>query len=162
VLSSDRIVHDLYLRADVRNAVVARLGTGVLGADGEVDRAALGELAFADPALLGFLEQLLHPLVGEEVERFRRAAAEQGATLAVLESPLLFERDGADRYDRTVLISAPDELRRARDPARFDRRAPLQLPDAEKRARADEVFVNDGDVAALDDWVADLVRRHSA
>jgi dephospho-CoA kinase len=79
----------------------------------------------------------------------------------VQEVPLLFESAGAaDRYDRTVLISASDEIRRARgDAERFDRRAPYQLPEAEKRALADEVFVNEGDVAALDAWVRELVER---
>jgi dephospho-CoA kinase len=162
VLSSDQVVHDLYLRADVRDAVVDRLGTGVLGADGEVDRAALGGLAFGDPAVLAFLEGLLHPLVAEETERFRRAAEQGGAAVAVHENPLLFDRGRSDRYDRTVLISAPDEIRRARGPERFDRRSPLQIPDAEARALADEVFVNDGDLDAMDAWVADLVRRLSA
>jgi dephospho-CoA kinase len=162
VLSSDRTVHDLYLRADVRDAVVARLGPGALGADGEVDRAALGELAFGDPELLAFLEALLHPLVGAETERFRREAEAAGARVSVHENPLLFERGGAERYDLTVLISAPDAVRRARETARFDRRNALQLPDAEKRALADEVFVNDGDVGALEAWVTELVQRLSA
>jgi dephospho-CoA kinase len=161
-LSSDRVVHDLYLRPDVRAAVVERLGSGILGADGEVDRALLGERAFSDPEVLAYLEGLLHPLVAEETERFRREAETSGAAVAVHENPLLFDRGGTDRYDRTVLISAPDEIRRARGPERFDRRSPFQLPDAEARLLADEVFVNDGDLAALDAWVADLVRRLSA
>ncbi len=78
------------------------------------------------------------------------------------ENPLLFDRGRTDRYDRTVLISAPDEIRRARGPERFDRRSPLQLPEAEARLLADYVFVNDGDLAALDAWVAELVRELSA
>jgi dephospho-CoA kinase len=80
----------------------------------------------------------------------------------VQENPLLFERNAADRYDRTVVISASEDVRRARDPARFDRRSPYQLPDAERRALADEVFVNDGDPEELERWVGDLVRRLSA
>jgi dephospho-CoA kinase len=157
------VVHDLYERRDVRDAVVDRLGSGILGADGEVDRGALGAIAFSDPAVLRFLEELLHPLVGAEAERFRLAAEAAGAAVAVQEVPLLFEGGAADRYDRTVLISASDDVRRARgDAERFDRRAPLQMPEAEKRALADEVFVNEGDVAALDVWVQELVRRLSA
>jgi dephospho-CoA kinase len=159
VLSSDQIGHDLYLRASVRDAVVARLGTGVLGADGEVDRGALGELAFADPAVLDFLERLLHPLVAEEAERFHRDAEASGARIAVLESPLLFEGGSVGRYDRTLVITAPDEIRRARGPERFDRRSGHQLPEAEKRALADEVIVNDGDVATLESRVGELVER---
>ncbi|MEO9174222.1 MAG: dephospho-CoA kinase, partial [Gaiellales bacterium] len=96
-----------------------------------------------------------------EVERWRRALESSDARIAVHENPLLFERGSADRYDRTVVISASEEVRRARGAARFDRRSPFQLPDAEKRALADEVFVNDGDVEALETWVVGLVRRMS-
>jgi dephospho-CoA kinase len=68
VLSSDAVVHELYRRPGVRDAVVERVGSQVLGADGEVDRAALGVLDFADPALLDDLERLVHPLVAVETE----------------------------------------------------------------------------------------------
>jgi dephospho-CoA kinase len=158
VLSADAVVHELYLRPEVRDAVVERLGPQVLGADGEVDRAALAAIAFGDPEVLGFLERLLHPLVAVESERFRREAEAAGARIAVQETPLLFERGGADRYDRTVLITAPEDVRRARDP-RAAARLVHQMPEDEKRALADEVYVNDGTVEQLDAWVADLVRR---
>jgi dephospho-CoA kinase len=162
VLSSDEVVHQLYLRPEVRDQVVARLGPSVLS-DGEVDRAKLGAIAFADPEVLRFLEGILHPLVGEEAERFRRGAEAAGARVAVQEVPLLFERGGtADRYDRTVLITASDDVRRARAGERFDRRAPHQLAEPEKAALADEVFVNDGDVAELERWVQHLVDRLAA
>ena len=158
VLSSDAVVHALYLRPDVREAVVERFGRDVLASDGEVDRAALGAIAFGDAEQLAFLERLLHPLVDLEVERFRRDAEASGARVAVLETPLLFERAGADRYDRTVLITAPDDVRRARDPRAVTRQA-HQLPEHEKQALADEVFVNDGSLDALEEWVGTLVRR---
>jgi dephospho-CoA kinase len=162
VLSSDQVVHDLYLRADVRDTVAARLGAQVVGPDGQIDRRAVAEIVFSDREALRELELLLHPLVEQEAERFRLAAEAAGATVAVQEVPLLFERGGADRYDRTVLITAPDELRRLRDPERFDRRRAHQLPEDEKRSLADEVFVNDGDLAALERWVDELVQRLSA
>jgi dephospho-CoA kinase len=162
VLSSDQVVHDLYLRADVRDTVAARLGAQVVGPDGQIDRRAVAEIVFSDREALRELELLLHPLVEQEAARFRLAAEAAGATVAVQEVPLLFERGGADRYDRTVLITAPDELRRLRDPERFDRRRAHQLPEDEKRSLADEVFVNDGDLAALERWVDELVQRLSA
>lgn len=158
MLSSDAVVHELYRRPAIRDAVIERVGPQVLDADGEVDRAALGAVAFGDPELLAFLERLLHPLVALESERFRRKAEQAGARVAVQEIPLLFERGGADRFDATVLITAPDEVRRARDP-RVATRQLHQLPEDEKRALADEVFVNDGSLEELDAWVADLVRR---
>jgi dephospho-CoA kinase len=158
VLSSDAVVHELYRRPEIRDAVVERVGPEVLGDDGELDRAALGAIAFADAELLAFLERLLHPLVAIESEAFRREAEQAGARVAVQEIPLLFERGGSERFDRTVLVTAPDDVRRARDPRAVSRQA-QQMPEDEKRALADEVFVNDGSREALDAWVAELVRR---
>jgi dephospho-CoA kinase len=77
--------------------------------------------------------------------------------LLVHEVPLLFEAGLADRYDAVVLITAPDDVRRARRPELFDERAAAQLPEAEKAARADHVYVNDGTPAQLEQWVSGLV-----
>jgi dephospho-CoA kinase len=159
-LSSDAIVHALYLEPEVRAAVVEHFGPGVLGADGQVERAALGVRVFADQADRRWLEQLLHPLVGAALDRWRsrQEAAHPGALL-VHEVPLLYEAGVADRYDAVVLITAPAELRSARRPEQFEQRASAQLPEAEKAAQADHIYVNDGTPAELERWVADLVAR---
>jgi dephospho-CoA kinase len=155
-LSSDAVVHALYLEPEVRAAVVEHFGRGVLGGDGEVDRAALGARVFADDAERRWLEQLLHPRVDAALERWRgeQELAHPGALL-VHEVPLLYEAGLADRYDAVVLITAPAELRSAH----FEQRAATQLPEADKAAQADHVYVNDGTPAELERWVADLVAR---
>jgi dephospho-CoA kinase len=157
-LSSDAVVHALYLEPEVRAAVVEHFGPGVLGGDGEVDRAALGARVFADDAERRWLEQLLHPRVDAALERWRgeQELAHPGALL-VHEVPLLYEAGLAARYDAVVLITAPAGVRRSRRPAHFEQRAATQLPEAEKAAQADHVYVNDGTPAELERWVADLV-----
>ncbi len=159
-LSSDAVVHALYLEPEVRAAVVEHFGPGVLGGDGEVDRAALGARVFADGAERRWLEQLLHPRVDAALERWRgeQEFAHPGALL-VHEVPLLYEAGLTGRYDAVVLITAPAEVRRSRRPAHFEQRAAAQLPEAEKAAQADHVYVNDGTPAELERWVADLVAR---
>jgi dephospho-CoA kinase len=159
-LSSDAIVHALYLEPDVRSAVVERFGPGVLGDDGEVARGRLAARVFADDIARRWLEQLLHPRVAAAVAEWRREqeSARPGALL-VHEVPLLYEAGLADRYDAVVLITASDDVRRARVPERFDERAAAQLPEAEKVARADHVYVNDGTPAELERWVEELVAR---
>jgi dephospho-CoA kinase len=159
-LSSDAVVHALYRQPDVRSAVVERFGPEVLATDGEVARAALAARVFSDDIARRWLEQLLHPRVADALERWRREqeAADPGSLL-VHEVPLLYEAGLAERYDGVVLITAPDELRRARSPARFAERAGAQLPEADKVARADYVYFNDGTPADLQRWVADLVAR---
>ena len=159
-LSSDAVVHALYRDPEVRSAVVERFGPDVLGPDGEVARPAVAARVFSDDIARRWLEQLLHPRVGAALERWRaeEEAAHPGALL-VHEVPLLYEAGLADRYDGVVLITAPDEVRRARTPERFDERSAKQLPEAQKVAQADHVYVNDGSPAELERWVADLVAR---
>jgi len=159
-LSSDAVVHALYRDPEVREAVVGRFGPGVLDAGGEVARPEVAARVFSDEVARRWLEQLLHPRVAAELARWRREqeTAHPGAIL-VHEVPLLFEAGLAERYDGVVLITAPDEVRRARSPQRFDERAATQLPEAVKAERADHVYVNDGTLDDLERWVADLVSR---
>src|SRR6266700_3840208 len=60
-VSSDEIVHHLLRRDDVRAAVVERMGNGIVGESGEIDRGALATVVFNDRDALGWLEELLHP-----------------------------------------------------------------------------------------------------
>ena len=161
-LSSDAIVHELYRTPEVRGTVVAELGAGVLGPDGEIDRSRVAALAFADPAVLRRLEQLLHPLVGHELERWKAAETDGGARLLVHEVPLLFEAGLQDRYDATVLVTAPDDVRAARDPDRFAERRSSQMSEESKARLATYVYVNTGTPEELEGWVADLVRSLTA
>lgn len=110
-----------------------------------VDREALGQQVFGDPAALARLEAIIHPAVAEKrVEFLERNAAEP---LVLFDIPLLFEKGGHEGVDVIVVVSAPSEQQRERVLARegmtaekFARILALQLPDAEKRARADHVI----------------------
>lgn len=159
-------MHDLYADPEVVAAVTERFGPEVLDAGGAVDRAALGARAFAQEGGIAFLEGLIHP----RVERRRRAwIAEQSRrrpapALLVCEVPLLFEAGAQDRFDATLVVTAPAALRRRRVEARgqdFDERSARQMPEQEKVARADRVLVNDGDLAALRAWVADRYAEYA-
>jgi dephospho-CoA kinase len=158
-LSSDAVVHELYRRPAVREAAAALLGSEIVGPDGEVDRRRVAARVFADPPALRALEELLHPLVAAELERWRGEAEAAGARLLVHEVPLLFEAGLEDRYDRVLLVTAPEAVRRARAGERYRARSAHQLPEEEKRARADEVYENAGSQAELEAWVASVAER---
>jgi dephospho-CoA kinase len=145
VHDADASVHRLLGRdgAAVERVAAAFPGTG--GVNG-IDRAELGRRVFNDQAALRRLEQILHPLVRAESERFLRRMAARGVPLAVLDIPLLFESGGERRCDAIVVVSAPEFLQRARVLARpgmsESRLAAIlakQMPDREKRRRADFV-----------------------
>ncbi len=166
VLDADAVVHDLYRTARVRDAVVARLGPGVLGRDGAIDRSAVARAVFADDPLRAWLEEFIHPLVHEAAVAWREAAlaADPPPRAVVEEVQLLFEGDRVDAYDRTVVVTAAAEIRRGRLVARgrlegLAAREARLLPEALKLERADDVIVNDGDVAALDRAIAAYLDR---
>ena len=160
VISSDDIVHEL-LRDDpeVSGAVVERLGEGVLGDDGHIDRGAVGRLVFSDPEALRWLEELLHPRVVERYLRWREELAEQPdpPAVCVTEVPLLYEVGGESRFDKVVVVTASPEARIARHIGPMRDRERRLLTDAEKAKRADFVYVNDGTRAELDEFVAGVV-----
>jgi dephospho-CoA kinase len=158
-VSSDEIVHHLLRLPAVRDQVVARMGNGVLAPDGEIDRGALATVVFNDRDALGFLEELLHPLVAVEYLQWRDALAAlpDAPAVCVTEVPLLYETGGEARFDKVVVITAPAKLRRARSlVATGDREARL-IPDAEKVKRADYSFKNMGSLEELDDFVASVM-----
>ena len=159
-LSSDAVVHGLYLEPEVRAAVAERFGPGVLGDDGEVVALGSGRARIRRRRRRGAgSSSCCTRCVAAALERWRseQEAARPGALL-VHEVPLLFEAGLADRYDAVVLITAPDDVRRARRPERFDERAADAAARRRRRPlRADHVFVNDGTPAELERWVAGLV-----
>ena len=166
VLDADEIVRELY-RPEGRGeaAAVELFGPEVLSPDGTVDRVRLAKIVFADPARRHALESRIHPLVGEEIERRFAAAQRAGAPVAVAEASQLLEAGTEDRYDRVLLVVAPEERRLARwsarggDPEDFRRRVAAQLDASEAMARADDVIFNDGTREDLEKKVEQVYRR---
>ncbi len=155
VISSDDVVHRLYREDEgLRAALREHWGQRVFR-DGEVDRAAIGSIVFADRDELAWLESELHPRV-----RAATAAwlAEQTADVAVAEIPLLYETRGEARFDRVVVVTAPPEVREARRGPLADREDRL-VPEEEKVRRADFAYVNDGSLEELEEFVARVLEE---
>jgi dephospho-CoA kinase len=158
-VSSDEIVHHLLQREDVRDAVVQRMGNGVLSPEGVVDRGALGMVVFNDPDALEWLEQLLHPLVAAEYLTWREQLAElpNAPDVCVTEVPLLYETGGDQRFDKVVVVTAPTKLRRSRSTVATKEREARFIPDKEKAARADFAYTNTGSLEELDAFVKSVM-----
>ena len=159
-VSADEIVHHLLATDDdVKAALVERFGDRILGDDDRPDRARIGEIVFADPEALVWLEQLLHPLVSQTYMEWRDALAglEEPPAVCVTEVPLLFEVGSEQRFDKVVVVTAPQPLRAERRRVPHDDRDERLLPDAEKVARADYAYVNEGTLDDLDAFVAGVM-----
>ena len=134
-------------------AVVARFGPGVVGPDGELDRAALARIVFADGAALDELNAIVHPLVGSRSAEL--AAAVPPGAVVVHDIPLLAENGLADRFDTVVVVEADREIRLARlaerglTRAEAEARMAAQATDEQRRAIADEIVRNDDDLDSL-------------
>jgi dephospho-CoA kinase len=133
--------------------VIERFGPSILAEIGELDRRALRQLVFKDPASRLDLEAILHPLIREAMERSAEAAA---GPYLVMVIPLLVESGSRGRVDRILVVDVDDaaQLRRvqARDGGSLDQvRAILasQVSRAARLAAADDVLLNDGTVTDL-------------
>jgi dephospho-CoA kinase len=158
-VSSDEIVHHLLRTPEVREAVVAQVGIGVIAPDGEIDRGALATVVFNDRDSLRWLEELLHPLVAAEYVQWREDLGKlpNPPQVAVTEVPLLFEAGGESRFDKVVVITAPKKLRQARSTVATDDRESRLIPDVEKVLRADYSYRNLGSLEELDAFVASVM-----
>jgi len=141
VYSADEAVHRLYRERAV--PLIAEAFPGTVR-DGAVDRGALAARVLGNPEALARLEAIVHPLVREEEAAFIEEARLSGATIAVLDIPLLFETGGEERVDHVVVVSARPEIQRRRVLARagmtqekLEGLLSRQMPDEEKRRRAD-------------------------
>ncbi|MEJ5864672.1 dephospho-CoA kinase [Pseudomonas farsensis] len=142
-------------------SIVERFGAGVLLEDGQLDRAALRQQIFADPAQRQWLEQLLHPLIGQEIFSY---LAKAETPYAVYVSPLLIESGQYRKTQRILVIDAPPELQVQRTLLRDNTSAEqvqailkAQVGREERLRHADDVVVNDCDVPTLH---AEIDRLH--
>jgi dephospho-CoA kinase len=172
----------------VYREIVRVFGNEVTGSDGRLNRPRLAQMAFQEGRLQE-LNAIVHPAVIDAQQRWMdEVFARDPTAVAVVESALIFEverdaiarsekesvlADWRRRFDRIVVLTAPDALKvaryaarispdlRGRETAAADARIRLarQIPDAGKAARADYVLENMGDVGALRAGVESLWQR---
>jgi len=140
--------------------IAAAFGNSYLLPDGQLDRAALRELVFADTDKRKALETITHPRIREELVRQLSAA---NSPYAVLSSPLLLESGQSDLVDVSVVVDVPEDMQIARTMERDGNDQTLvegimaaQLGRETRKSRADIVIDNSGTLADLHEKAAIL------
>lgn len=163
VHDADTTVHQLYEGEAVPLIEAAFPSTTQ---DGKVDRAALARRVLGNTDAMKRLEAIVHPMVRKAEERFLAEAERQGAKIAVLDIPLLFETGGDARCDAVVVVSAPPDVQRERvlqrpgmSEQKFQAILAKQMPDADKRARADFIVDSGQGLESARAQVRDILRK---
>jgi len=168
VVDADRIAREVVEPGGAAYAaVVERFGSGVVGPDGALDRAALAGIVFGDPQARADLEAITHPAIQAAMAERMLARADTD-DVVVLDIPLLKAR--REHMAGVIVVDVPEEVAVARlvgqrGFAEEDARARIaaQIGREERRAIADVVIDNSGDRSHLEaevdrawDWIERL------
>ncbi len=152
VIDADQLARDVVRPGEpAHRAIVAAFGTSVLNDDGTINRAALGNLVFADAAARSRLEAITHPAIALRAKELLTELRRRKTPLAIYMAPLLIEAGIIDRVDEiwVVYVDRETQLRRLmlRDGLSETgalQRIASQMPMEEKRERAQVVIDNRG------------------
>lgn len=148
-LAKEIVNNDAELQLKIREL----LGDEAYDASGSYDRAFVAQKVFNNVNLLNQLNALIHPAVKKDFERW---VEEQNETFLFKETALLFELKLHEACDRSILVTADDEIRIRRVMERDNKTTGQvqaiinrQMPENEKAAMADFVIFNNEGFAEL-------------
>jgi dephospho-CoA kinase len=173
VVDADAITRELQAAGTpVFDAMVERFGPGIVGPDGELDRPAVADLVFNDPAALSDLNDLVHPAVGAEIAQRMASLADTDA-IVVLDVPLLVESKRGYPVAGLLVVDVDPEVavrrlveQRGMREADVRSRMSRQASRDERLAKADFVIDNGTSLERLAEqvdaawkWIAKLADR---
>lgn len=163
VIDSDQLAREVIERgSEGFDEVIARFGDEVLSG-GEINRTKLAEIVFSDESARRELEEIIHPKVRERATKLASRVPSDGVVINQI--PLLFETNGAGRFDLVITISSKLESRKKRLAERglksyeIERRISAQASDEQRESIADLVIRNDGSIDDLERAVCEAWER---
>ena len=165
-LDADELAHGVTSAGtEATQAIAARFGADVLAQDGAVDRKKIGPIVFADASARRDLEAIVHPPVYRAIAAGLRAfELVGGASLALVDVPLLYETGHASDFDRVIATACPPDVQierlidRGMSEREAQQRLAAQMPAVEKAARADFVIQTDGSYDDTDKQVEKVLQ----
>jgi dephospho-CoA kinase len=147
--------------------IAQRFGHDILNSAGELDRKELASIVFQDANSKKDLENILHPLVFAEEQRFYQAICQPNPhALVIIDAALLIESGNYKNVDKVILVACDEEnqIQRVLKRGGFNReevsdRIRSQMPLAEKRKFADYIIENDSTEEHLRESVEKLSQK---
>jgi dephospho-CoA kinase len=163
VVDTDRIAHDMVEPGQpALQRIADSFGPGILDCGGALDRRKMRKLIFSDPVLKSRLENILHPLISEEV---LRQIGRQTGPYCILVIPLFAESSSYTWIDRVLVVDVPEEVQikrvMARDQIEWEQAEAIlqaQTGRHKRLALADDVLDNSGSFSELKKRVEKLHR----
>ena len=157
VIDADKVGHAAYLKgSETFDAVVAEFGEEIVGADGEIDRKALGGKVFGDPPARRRLEGIVWPAMRTMMEAQLETLRAEDSGIVVIEAAVLIEADWLPIVDEVWVVSASPAAARKRlsernglNEEQAEARLQAQLTNDARRSYADVVIENDGTLEEL-------------
>jgi len=150
VISADDLVRQSQRAGSpTLTAIEKRFGIGVIGSDGELDRAALGRIVFDDAIARADLEAIVHPAIqAEYATQVEKVFRSNPAAIIIYDIPLLVESNRIDDFDAVIVLSCDPKIRR-------DRLVQLRgMSSKEAQSRIDSQ-ASEHDRLSIADWTID-------
>ncbi|MCL2417209.1 MAG: dephospho-CoA kinase [Bacteroidales bacterium] len=149
VFYADFEAHRIRSQTAIHKQIVKHFGEKIL-TEKQIDKRKLANLVFTDSEALQWLNNLIHPLVEKEFEKWCGVQKEHNPKVVIMEAALIFEANFEHLFDKIIVVDAPEELRIERVMKRENiskqgvlQRIAMQMSADEKRRRADIVIQND-------------------
>lgn len=167
VVDADQISHKLTEVDQLGyQKILSHFGSSILHSDLTIDRKKLGQIIFSDINQKNVLENILHPLIRDEVQNLKKYYEKSGAEICFYDVPLLFEKNMQEQFDHIVLVWCSPHiqlqrlmLRNQLSEVEAKLRMGHQLPMAVKIKQSHFCLDNSSDVEDLNAQVKKLIPR---
>ncbi len=167
LIDADKIGHGLLERDEVKRNLVARWGKDILDPDGSINRSAVAKIVFIDPYELQALNNLLHPLIREQIEKqIGQTQLEDEFCGVILDAAVMFEAGWDELCTHKIFVYSPDQLRAQRvkatrgwDDEVWQKREKMQILLDKKEKLCDYTLDNSSNLSCLHERVRELFHQ---
>lgn len=168
IIDADRIARRVVKKnLPAYRQILAHFGESVLLPDGEINRAALGNLIFSDSRKKQLLNSIVHPHVQKETDRqLRHIAKKKPNALVILDIPLLLEAGMRKDFSEVIVVYAPEhiQIKRLMERDHISQEDALarirsQMPIEKKKSLATMVIDNSGPIEDTRKQTLEILQR---